>query len=452
LVAEEASQKKSAEFIGCPTGTLIFVSVMGESSMLYRNNHGVSRTVSIIIAAIIIIAGVIGAYYAISLTSSSTPTTQTTSTSSSSTAQSVILGFSGTPDVTDTPGFQLWQTYGKQLGLDVHVQYFDGDPTVARALVAGSVQVAEGGFVSVLDADETAGNSSGSYPFVEFASYETTNDFALVVSNSITNWSQLAGKPIGVFSPGAGSDIFCHELLKEHGLSASQINCKTAGDDPTRTQEMLSGQLVGSIIEPFDIITAVETGKFHILVSIPQEFPNLLFNGLYTSRTFMNAHPDIIQKLTEAALLADRWAHNETQWIAEANTEFPGINDTLAGAAWKVWMAMNLWDPYGGLSVPNIVYSEHYYVDISQIPYYLAPNYWTNLTFQTQAVATLGNYTGPVLGYPDPSIPPLNFTIPGVSAILGGLGVGSLSATGSLGGTSLAVPTLNIYSSSRVSK
>ena len=413
-------------------------------AMRNRTVKGISRVATIVIAIIIIIAGAVGAYYTLSLGSSSTQVTQSTNTTGGTT-QSVILGFSGTPDVTDTPGFLLWQTYAKQLGLNVETQYFDGDPTVARAVVAGSVNVGEGGFVSVLSADETAGNSSGSYPFVEFASYETTNDFALVVSNSIKNWSDLAGQPIGVFSPGAGSDIFCHQLLESHGLSGSQVNCKPAGDDPTRTQQMLSGQLVGSVIEPFDIITAVETGKFHILLSIPQLFPNLLFNGLYASRSFITAHPDIVQKLTEAALLADRWAHNETQWIAEANAEFPGINDTLAGASWKVWMAMDLWDPYGGLSLSKIIASENYYVNISKLQFFLAPKYWTDLSYQTQAVATLGNYTGPVLGYPDSSIPPMNFTLPGVSSILRSMGAGALSA-GGIGapGGALFIPALSV--------
>jgi ABC-type nitrate/sulfonate/bicarbonate transport system substrate-binding protein len=407
------------------------------------HSGAITRTASIIVAVVIVVAAVASSIYVITLV----PTKGSSTTSS----ESVILGFSGVPDVTDTPGFVLWQVYAKQLGLNVQVQYFDGDPTVARAVVAGSVQVGEGGFESILAADETAGNSSGSYPFVVFETYETTDDFALVVSNSITSWSQLAGQPIGVFSPGAGSDIFCHQLLEAHGLSGSQINCVAAGNDPTRTQEMLSGKLVGSVIEPFDIITAVETGKFHILVSIPQQFPNLLFNTLYTSRAYASAHPDIIQKLTEATLLSDRWAHNETQWIEQANKQFPGINDTVAGAAWKVWMAMNIWDPYGGLQIPNIIYSEHYYVNISQVSYYLAPQFWTNLTYQTNAIQTLGNYTGPVLGYPDPNIPSLNFTLPGVtpSAMIGPVtssGVLSLSYL-AIGG--MATPTVDTYLISR---
>lgn len=417
--------------------------------MAYRKNLAVTRTASIVIAVVIIVAGVIGAYFAISLTSSPTQTSQSTTSTNTNTTQTVILGFSGTPDVTDTPGFQLWQTYGKQLGLNVEVQYFDGDPTVARALVAGSVQVAESGFEALLNADETSGNSSGSYPFVAFASYEATNDFALVVSNSIQNWSQLANQPIGVFSPGAGSDIFCHQLLAQHGIPTNEQNCKAAGDDPTRTQALLNGQVVGTIIEPFDIITAVETGKFHILISVPQQYPDLLFNVLYTSRAYMTAHPDIIQKITEAALLADRWAHNESAWIQEAKTAFPGINVTLAGAAWKVWMAMDLWDPYGGLSTAKIIASENYFVGIGKVQYYLAPQYWTDLSFQTKALQTLGNYTGPALGYPDPSIPTLNFTMPGMSSILGGLGATSFASSMGQGGTALAVPILNVYGSSR---
>ncbi|MDA4124639.1 MAG: ABC transporter substrate-binding protein [Thaumarchaeota archaeon] len=322
--------------------------------------------------------------------------------------------------MTDTPGFLLWQTYAKQLNLNVQVQYFDGDPTVARALVAGSVDVAEGGVSSVLNAVETAGNASGSYPFEVFASYETTNDFALVVSNSITSWSQLAGQPIGVFSPGAASDILCHQLLEQHGLTGSQVNCKPTGNDPTRTQAMLSGQLVGSIIEPFDIIVAVQTGHFHIIASVPHIFPHLLFNTLYTSRAYATAHPDVILKLTEATLLADRWAHNETQWIAEANLQFPGINDTQAGAAWKIWMDMGMWSPYGGLSQSSVIYSNNYYVNISVVATFLPPKYWVDMSFQTNAVSALGNYTGPPTGYPDPSIPVLNFTLASASGVTPG--------------------------------
>ena len=397
--------------------------------MRVHDGNGISRVASIGIAVIIIVAGAVGAYYIVSLGPSTTQITQSTNTTTATT-QSVILGFAGTPDVTDTPGFILWQVFAKQLGLNVGVQYFDGDPTVARALIVGSVQVAEGGFQPILAADETAGNASGNYPFVMFASYESTNDFALVVSNSITNWSQLAGQPIGVFSPGASSDILCHQLLEQHGLSGSQINCKPAGADPTRTQAMLSGQLVGSVIEPFDIVTAIETGKFHIIASVPLQLPNLLFSTLYTTHSYATAHPDIIQKLTEATILADRWAQNETQWIVEANAEFPGINDTLAGTAWKIWIAMNIWAPNGGLALAKIAYSENYFVNISQVSTFLAPKYWTDLSYQTQALVTLGNYTGPTLGYPDTSIPPLNFTMPGVSSILGSLRSGVLSASG----------------------
>ena len=380
--------------------------------MQYHKKIGISRSMSLVIAVVLIIAAVAGAFYTLTLSPSQTQTTTTTTSSAS--LQSVTLGFAGVPDVTDTPGFELWQVYAHQLGLNVQVQYFDGDPTVARALVAGSVQVAEGGPESVLNADESAGNSTGSYPFVMFASYEAVNDFALVVSNSIGNWSQLAGAPIGVYSPGASSDIFCHDLLTAHGIPSGEQNCVTAGNDPTRTQEMLSGKLVGTIIEPFDIITCVETGHFHILASIPQLYPNLLFNTLYTTRSFAQAHSDILLKLTEAALLADRWSHNETQWIQEANAEFPGINDTLAGAAWKIWMAMNMWNPYGGLSTSRVIFSTNYYVQIGDVSSYIPPNAWTDLSYQNQSVATLGNYTGSFLGNPDPSIPKINFTIPGV--------------------------------------
>ncbi|MGI0080155.1 MAG: ABC transporter substrate-binding protein, partial [Nitrososphaerales archaeon] len=277
---------------------------------------------------------------------------------------------------------------------------------------------------------------------------EASNDFALVVSNSIKSWSDLAGQPIGVFSPGASSDILCHKLLEANGLSGTQINCVGQGDDPTRTQAMLAGKSVGTVIEPFDIITALVTGKYHILASVPQILPNLLFSVLYTSRAYASAHPDIIAKITEAALLADQWAHNETAWISKEQVEFPGTNTTVAGAAWKVWMAMNIWDPYGGLSASKLNYSMNYFVNISSISSTLAPNYWSDLSYQGTAIQTVGNFTGPLLGYPDNSIPKLNVSIPGVPSVIIS-NPGRLFGEGSSTGIFFAVPVESSWNSGR---
>ena len=134
----------------------------------------------------------------------------------------------------------------------------------------------------------------------------------------------------------------------------------------------------------------------------------------------MTQHSDVVLKLEEATLLADRWAHNESVWVQKEQEEFPGTNATIAGAAWKIWMAMNIWAPNGGLSSSNLNYSTNFYLGIHKVSYYLAPSYWSTLSVQSQALQSLGNYTAcPVLvGCPDSSIPSLNFSIPGVSSAI----------------------------------
>lgn len=361
----------------------------------------------VVVIVVIAVASGAGYYY---YTASKTTTT-------TSSLENVTLGFAGVPDVTDTPGFELWQTFANQLGLSVHVQYYDGDTTVADALIAGNIQVGEGGFQAILSADETEGNSSGSYPFVVFGTYEAVDDFGLLVSSSIKNFSDLAGKPVAVSSSGSTSDILCNLLLTKGGLSGSQINCAPFGGTPNRFTALLDGKVVGDITEPFYMVDAVETGNFSILATVPSVEPNLLFSSLYTSRSYAAAHPDIIQKLEDATILADRWAHNETLWIQKEQEEFPGTNVTIAGAAWKIWMAMNIWAPNGGLSQSAMNYSTSFFVNIGKVNSYLAPSFWSTLQYQNQAISTYGTYsTCPDLtGCVDNSIPSLNFSIPGVT-------------------------------------
>jgi ABC-type nitrate/sulfonate/bicarbonate transport system substrate-binding protein len=398
----------------------------------FRSRRGLSRAASIGIAVIIIVGVAAGGFYAISVTTA--PPSQTTTSTGPANLTNVTFGFSGPPDVTDTPGFMFWQNFAHQVGLNLNVQYFEGDSTVAEALVAGSIQIAEGGFQSTLIADQSSGNSSGSYPFLIFSNYEAVNDYALVVKNSITNFSQLAGQPIATSGPGSSSNLFCNLELKEHGLSGSQVNCAPIGGGGSRYRALIAGQVVGDIAEPFQVVSAVASGNYHILASIPAEFPQIMFSVLYTSRSYATANPTVVTKLTESILLADRWAQNETQWVAKEQEEFPGTNVTIASTAWKIWAAMGLWQPNGGLSYGNVNASETFLLNAHSLSSYLAPQYFTDTTYQSSALTALGTYTGGIIT--NPNIPTINVTIPGFSG--GGTSTANIGVPVIFGPTLLA--------------
>ncbi len=360
------------------------------------------------VAIIIILATVAGTVFA---AYSGSGTTTSTVSGTSGQLINVNFGFAGTPDVTDTPGFMFWQNFASQVGLHLNVQYFESDATVAEALASGSIQVAEGAFTSTVDVNLALGNSSGSYPYEIFSNYEAVNDYAFVVQNSITSWSQLAGQPVATSGPGSESNLFCKLLLAEHGLSGSQINCATIGGGGSRYRALIAGQVVGDIAEPYQIVSAIATGSYHIMASIPQEFPSIMFSVLYTSTAYATQNPTVVTKITEAILLADRWAQNETAWVAKENEEFPGTNSTIAATAWKIWAEMGLWQANGGLTRANVVASENFLLQSSSISGYLNPKYFVTLTPLQQALSTLGNYTGGIIV--NPNIPTINFTIPG---------------------------------------
>ena len=112
---------------------------MASALFVEHGRKRVAISAAVGIAVIVVLAAIAGvAYYALTFT----PQTGTNSSSSTSgQLTDVTMGFAGVPDVTDTPGFMLWQTFAQQLGLRIHVQYYDGDTTVADAVVAGNVQI-----------------------------------------------------------------------------------------------------------------------------------------------------------------------------------------------------------------------------------------------------------------------------------------------------------------------
>jgi ABC-type nitrate/sulfonate/bicarbonate transport system substrate-binding protein len=408
---------------------------------MFGIKNAIARTAAIIVAVIIIVVAVAGGYFALASISS-----HTTTSSTNSSLPSVTLGFAGTADVTDLPALVLWQIYGPQVGLNIHVIYLGTDASIPEGLVSGSIQIGESGFAGVLQSSESAGNSSGNYPFVAFTSYEAINDFGIVVSNSIQNWSDLANKPIAVEAIGSDTDIFCHLSLTQHGIPKSEQNCLPTGDAGSRLDALLAGKVYGDWTEPYQMITADQTGKFHILETIPHEIPGLIGSLLYTTKTFAQANPDIIVKMTEAMMLAHRWAWNETAWLQKEQIDFPGTNATLAATSWKVWIAMGLWAPNGGFDFNEANFSENYYLQQQEINSFLPISNWADFSYEQQALSAIGNYSGPANGYVNPNIPTINASIPGdPSAIFGG-GLGSTGVLSiSTFGTNLVTP---MYSSS----
>ncbi|HZW55630.1 MAG TPA: hypothetical protein VFF30_05015 [Nitrososphaerales archaeon] len=410
---------------------------------MVSNNGAIARMAAIVVAVIIVIVAVVAGYFvAASLTGVANTTSSNSNTINTpgSNATSVTLGFAGTADVTDLPALVLWQIYGPEVGLNIHVVYLGTDASIPEGIVSGAIEVGESGFAGVLQSTESAGNASGSYPFVAFTSYEAINDFGIVVSNSIHSWSDLANQPIAVEAIGSDTDIFCHLTLTAHGIPKSQQNCLPTGDAGSRLDALLAGKVVGDWTEPYQMITAAQTGKFHILETIPHEIPGLIGSLLYTSRAYAAAHPDVITKMTEAMILAHRWAWNETTWLQKEQIDFPGTNATLAATSWKVWIAMGLWAPNGGFNSNEANFSETYYLQQQEINSFLPIKYWADFSYEQKALATIGNYSGPANGYVNPNIPTINAQIPGEpSAILGGLGSsGALAVTS--GGTMLATP------------
>jgi len=402
--------------------------------MADKSQMAIAKMVAVVVAVLIVVVAVVAGYFAVTAVSTAAHTTTSSNTiiAPASNATSVTLGFAGTADVTDLPALVLWQIYGAQVGLNIHVVYMGTDASIPEGIVSGSIQVGESGISTVPLASESAGNSSGSYPFVAFTSYEAIDDFGLVVSNSIKNWSDLANQPIAVEAIGSDTAIFCHLTLTAHGIPANEQNCLPTGDAGSRLDALLAGKAVGDWTEPYQMMTADQTGQYHILATIPNEVPGLVGSVLYTSTSYASAHPGVITKLTEAMMLAHRWAWNETAWLQKEQIDFPGTNATLAATSWKVWIAMGLWAPNGGFSSSSANFSENYYIQQQVIPSFLPVKYWANFTYEQQALAAIGNYSGPATGYVNNNIPTINASIPGEpAAIFGSVGAGGALALSS---------------------
>jgi ABC-type nitrate/sulfonate/bicarbonate transport system substrate-binding protein len=149
----------------------------------------------------------------------------------------------------------------KKHDLDVELLVIPGGPTAAAALLSGEVPIAVVGGPAVVSS-----NLAGSDP-VMVAGIVNTFTFQIVTVKGITSYQQLKGKRLGVNRYGASPDVAARFALKRMGIDAKELTILQLGEQSTRLQAMMAGQLEAAVLFTADYHDGAETGHERALGS-----------------------------------------------------------------------------------------------------------------------------------------------------------------------------------------
>lgn len=212
--------------------------------------------------------------------------------------------------------------YFKAQGLNVTSENFaKGGSSTLQALIAGSTDIAVGFY------DHTIQMQAKGKHIVAFVLQADNSGLVLAGPKDTTfdpaKPETIKGMKVGITSPGSSSDFFLRYFLGQHGMTASDVSIIGVGSGATAVAALEHHKI--DLLVNYDPAATIlqKTGVGKILIDARTEAGAKQVFGtryptsvLYATEAYVKAHPDIIQKVVNAEVMALRYiAKNDAATI-----------------------------------------------------------------------------------------------------------------------------------------
>ena len=141
--------------------------------------------------------------------------------------------------------------FAKAESLDLKMHAFQNDTLMMKALIAGELDTYEGSPISPL----IAGSKGADVKILGCTWPRLT--YSLFSHDGIGAIGDLKGKKVGISAPGSLPDLVARALLKQAGISPSEVSFVAAGSDPERVRA-LTAKTIDAAISTSDFASRPE--------------------------------------------------------------------------------------------------------------------------------------------------------------------------------------------------
>ncbi len=209
-------------------------------------------------------------------------------------------------------------------GLRTEIAYIRSGSTMAQALVAGEIQMAQMGGPAML----AAGAAGMDVTFVAVA----LNTTPIVIMGSVARIEDLKGKAVGITRYGSNTDISARFAIRKAGLQPEKdVALVQLEDYPGIMGGIASGRIAaGALADPFtDAAKKLGYKEIADIAAMGLEFP---FVGIAAKKSYVKDHADTVQRFVRAYTEAIAIYKNNRELAMKVTSKYTGIKDpaTLA--------------------------------------------------------------------------------------------------------------------------
>jgi NitT/TauT family transport system substrate-binding protein len=204
-------------------------------------------------------------------------------------------------------------------GLRTDVAYIRSGSTMAQALVAGEIQMAQMGGPAML----AAGVAGMDVTFVAVA----LNTTPIVIMGHVSKIEELKGKAVGITRFGSNTDISARFAIRKAGLLPEKDVALVQLEDYAGIMGgIASGRIAaGALADPFtDAAKKLGYKEIADIASMGLEFP---FVGIATKKSYIKDNADTVQRFVRAYTEAIAIYKNNRDLAMKVTSKYTGIKD-----------------------------------------------------------------------------------------------------------------------------
>ena len=205
-------------------------------------------------------------------------------------------------------------------GLRTDVAYIRSGSTMAQALVAGEIQMAQMGGPAML----AAGVAGMDVEFVAVA----LNTTPIVLMGNVNKIEELRGKAVGITRFGSNTDISARFAIRKAGLQPEKdVALVQLEDYPGIMGGIASGRIAaGALADPFtDAAKRLGYKEIADVAAMGLEFP---FVGIAVRKAFVEKNTDTVQRFVRAYTEAIAIYKNNRDFAIKVTSKYTGIKDS----------------------------------------------------------------------------------------------------------------------------
>ncbi|MGH3437629.1 MAG: ABC transporter substrate-binding protein [Sciscionella sp.] len=217
------------------------------------------------------------------------------------------------------------QGYYKQQGVKVDFKTFSGSVQLTQAIISGALDSGEVSPASVYDAVAKGA------PLKIIGSTLPGLAQNCYAPKSITSFSQLKGKPVGVSAPGALPQVIAEAFFVAKGVDPSSMKIVNAGGDAQRMKALYAGRIDLACGSP-EYVPKLPAG-FHVLGAAPKLTPDFPREVFVANTNSLKKKPDAVVKFMAAQMKGIRYAldhKNAEVKLAAKKTSRPASDPSLS--------------------------------------------------------------------------------------------------------------------------